>query len=268
VHGGRDADPHGVQPLRHILLSGRRPGVVVLAVQHQDREIPGLGQLVGLIRHAEQLQAHLHEPRRAGTQHPVPQELDDWPGRAGGPGLGLQVALPDSAHLLRRDVGSQYGEHAAQFGRAVADERSGTRAHQREGAGLVVLQDGLDGHQAAERVAEQMQGAGGGHERCDIRAERPDVVIRRVVGAGRLVLAALVDGDHLAAGGREPFQHDDEVLLAARVTGNQDGRGTVSGSGDRYGLKRREHPSGGRDACSLDAFWQLEGGWSGHDVLR
>jgi hypothetical protein len=43
VRRGRDADPFGVQPGRHLLLRGRLPFVVVFAVQHEHQIVGQFG---------------------------------------------------------------------------------------------------------------------------------------------------------------------------------------------------------------------------------
>jgi hypothetical protein len=73
-------------------------------------------------------------------------------------------------------------------------------------------------------VAEQMDGAGGRQHAADVRAQLLGPVGGRVVRALRLVLPSHVDGDDPAAGRGERSDHQEEVFLAARVAGNQQGR--------------------------------------------
>src|SRR5581483_12488498 len=52
VRRGRDAEPAGAEPLGHLLLGGGGPGVVVLAVDDQYRQVQ-LGQFGGPVRGGE-----------------------------------------------------------------------------------------------------------------------------------------------------------------------------------------------------------------------
>ena len=74
---GRDADPFGGQPRRHLLLRGRLPLVVVLAVQHEDGGLGRPGQLGRAVRGAEQVLAHDAQADGGVAQHPFPQEGHD-----------------------------------------------------------------------------------------------------------------------------------------------------------------------------------------------
>ncbi len=59
-----------------------RPGVVVLAVQHQDRRAARLGQRRRLVRAGEQVLAHRDQALGGVAQHPLAQERDDRRGHA------------------------------------------------------------------------------------------------------------------------------------------------------------------------------------------
>jgi hypothetical protein len=56
-----------------------------------------------------------------------------------------------------------------------------------------------------------------------VRGEGGELVSSGVIGAGSLVLAPHVDGDHLSSRGRQRLEDREEVLLAAGVAGDEQG---------------------------------------------
>jgi hypothetical protein len=99
VRGTRDAFAARLEQRGHVLLDRCRPGVIVLAVEHEDRDAE-LREVLGLVRRDEQLPGHGHEAGGAVTQHPVLQEVDNVRGDTGGDGVGPAGLVPDRGHRV------------------------------------------------------------------------------------------------------------------------------------------------------------------------
>jgi hypothetical protein len=97
VRGTRDAFAARLEQRGHVLLDFCWPGVIVLAVEYEDRDAE-LREVLGQVRRGEQLPGHGHEAGGAVTQHPFLQEVDDVRGDAGGDGLRLAGFVPDRGH--------------------------------------------------------------------------------------------------------------------------------------------------------------------------
>jgi len=100
VRRRRDADPLRAEPPGHPVLRGWRPGVVVLAVEHQDGRAARIGKRSRLVGAAEQVLPHRDQALGTAAQHPLAQEGDDVRWRAVGHGLRLEVGLPELADSL------------------------------------------------------------------------------------------------------------------------------------------------------------------------
>ncbi len=123
VTGARYADPLRAEPPRHPLLDGRPPGVIVLPVEDQDRRSAEVGEFCRPIWAGKEVPGHDDQPGWAIAQHALVQERDDLPGNAVGPGLRLQVLVPEhpdgGAHSIGGIAGNvgaagllQHREHA------------------------------------------------------------------------------------------------------------------------------------------------------------
>ena len=95
VHGRGDAQAAGAEPPGHVLLRGRGPCVVVLAVDDQHRDLIEPRQLGRPVRRGEHVPGHQDQPVRAVAQHPSAEERDDMAGDSGRDGLRGQVGLPE-----------------------------------------------------------------------------------------------------------------------------------------------------------------------------
>jgi len=137
VRRRRDAYPLCPEPARHPVLRRRRPGIVVLAVQDQDRRSGKPGELGGLVGAAQQVFSH-HEQALGGVaQHALAQERDDGRWHAIGDGLRLELGLPQLADSLgpaRRPGLRELGEHRPRRGSPLAAETAWPGAEQGERA--------------------------------------------------------------------------------------------------------------------------------------
>src|SRR5262249_42960094 len=95
VSGARNADALGAEPPGHYVLHLGRPGIVVLAVADQLRQLLECGQLRRPVWTVEQVPGHLSEAKRAAEQRSLGQEVDDLGRSAVCLGLRLQLAVPD-----------------------------------------------------------------------------------------------------------------------------------------------------------------------------
>jgi hypothetical protein len=266
VRRAGDAGAPRAQPRGHVLLHGGRPGIVILAVEHECRDA-ARGELFGPVRGTQQVPGHGGEPGRIAGEHPLPQERDDRRGHPARERPRFQDAVPDLGDLPRavvRGGGREELQHQAEFPGARSGQRRRAGTHQRERAGPVPADDGLAGHQAAEGVPEQVRGPGDLGQRGDVGPELPWMVGIRVVRARRLVLAAHVDREYLASGGGELAEHRDEVLLAARVAGHQQGGAQLSHAGRWQRHERGERAAGGFHGGPPRSFRQLQRGRRGH----
>src|SRR5262249_44462349 len=98
----------------------------------------------------------------------------------------------------------------------------------------------------------------------DVGAKLPHVVGVRVVWAGGLVLAALVDRDDAAPGGGELSEYRDEVFLAAGVAGHEQRRAPLTGAGRGHRGKHGELTARCYDGGSPRSLGQLKRGRRGH----
>jgi len=266
VASGGDAEALGAQAGGHELLVRGGPGVVVFAVEHECRDV-AVGEGVRLVPGAEQLAGHRDQADRVVAQHAVLEERED-PGRGARLGrLGFQGAAPDLFDLalqLMRGGSVEEGQHGAELFGAVAGQGGGARAHQGQRAGSAAAENRLPDDQAAEGVAEQVDRLGRpGHGR-DIGAQLRQAVRGGVVGAWRLVLAAHVDREHPAPSGRELAEHGDEVLLAARVAGDEQRGAQLTRPRRRECLERGERAARGRHRHPPRPVRQVERGRRGH----
>ena len=166
VPGARYADPVGAKPPGHQFLDGRRPRVVVLAVEDQDRRPVKIRELRRTVRAGEQIPAHGHQAGRAVAHHPLVQE-GDHVARAVGPGLLASGARPRCSRQIcatvgprRRPVASRvhHGQHAAQHLGALAGDAAGSGAEQGERDDPCrPRQRRLPRDQPAEGVPDQVQ---------------------------------------------------------------------------------------------------------------
>jgi hypothetical protein len=113
-------------------------------------------------------------------------------------------------------------------------------------------------------VAEQVGRLGRHQQGGDVLAELCEVVGGRVIGAGRLVLAALVDGEYPPPPVGELAKDRQEVLLAAGVARNKQAGVQLAGTGLGDRLKCGECPSIARDNRSPNPGGQGEGRWRRH----
>jgi len=95
VRSRRDADALRTKPPGHPVLRGRRPGIVVLAVQDQDRRAAEVGKCRDLVGAAEQVLAHGDQALGGVAQHALAQERDNRRGYPVGDGLRPQLGFPE-----------------------------------------------------------------------------------------------------------------------------------------------------------------------------
>jgi hypothetical protein len=277
VHGRRDAQPAGAESPGHVLLRGRGPGVVVLAVDDQHRDLIEPRELGRPVRRGEHVLGHQDQPVRVVAQHPLAQERDDVVGDSGRDGLRLQVGAPELGDSGRKDAwvrralpipGAEGGEHCAQLLRPRPGQCGRAGTHQRErhdlGAGPGLGEDGLAAGQPAVGVPDQVPRAGRAHDRGDVRSERRRGIAARIIGSRRLELAAHVDRDRVAAAVGQQVQDSEEVFLAAGVAGDEQGGFPLAYPGRRNRLQGRERAPGGVNRGSPDPVGQIEGGWCAH----
>ena len=167
----------------------------------------------------------------------IPARSVAWSGRP----------LPPGPAAIARDA--EGGEHRAQVLRPGAGQRAGAGAHQRERGelGTGCGQHGLAADQPSVGVPDQVSSAGRVHDREDVRAEGGRRVAARLVGAGRLELAAHVDRDHVTAVVGQQVQDGEEVFLAAGVPGDKQGGVPLAHPRGRRRLQSRERAAGGAD---------------------
>ena len=263
VHGARNAHPAGAQPPGHLLLRGRGPGIVVLTVDDQHRDLAQPGQLGRPVRGGEQVPGHRHQPDRVVALHPPRQECEDLSGDVGRDSLRLQVRVPELGDTGRERRPVRHAavpdaegvEHRAQLGGPRPGERARSRAHQRQGHDIAAEgqaaagepcagQHGLTGHQPAVGVPDQVPGARGVDDRGDVGAKRGRGVAVRVVRAGCLELPAHVDRDHLTASVGQQVEDREEVFLAAGIARDEQGGVPLADPRGRRGLERRERRPG------------------------
>ena len=236
------------EPGRHVPLPAGGPGVVFLAVQHEHRDAARRerGRLVlGL----EQLSRHGDQAGRVVREHALLEEGEDGGVDPGRRRLRLEHAGPELS-----DLGAQVGrrgavqvvQHEVELLGPRAGKPGGSGAQQGERGRRAAAEDGFADDEAAERMAEQVGRLHGVHEGRDVRAEFTGFIGVRVVRAGRLVLAALVDRDDPAASRGELTEDRDEIFLAAGVAGHEQRRAPLAGTG---GGQRVEH--GELAACRL-----------------
>src|ERR1022692_1053953 len=193
------------------------------------------------------------------------------------------MGVPHALHLSLEVAvgrGAELGEQALEHDCPGTGQAGGPGTHQGERADPAGLPEhDLPCHQATERVAKQVYSvrlacparccAGrrgtelvGDHRH--VRCQCGDVVGARVVGAGGLVLAPHVDGDHLAAGCRQQLEHREEVFFAPGVAGDEQGGLplTHARSGQRF--ERGEAPPGSPERQAPYPGGQREGSWCTH----
>ena len=185
-------------------LDVRQPGVVGLAVRHQDRQ-PDRGELGDPVGLGEHRVGHAAQARLGVAQEAPGVELAGRRGHGLRLGVGHRDLLERLVHQLhaagveqRPEVVEQVGAAAGQLRRARAEQ--GERGEQ-PGLG----EDGGARDQPAEAVPEQVQRLAGllaehAGDGDDVGAELGHRVGGRVVRAGRLELPALVEGDDAVAG--------------------------------------------------------------------
>jgi hypothetical protein len=128
-------------------------------------------------------------------------------------------------------------------------------------------QHGLAGDQAAVGVPEQVPGPGGADDLGDVRSEGRGGVTAGIVRSRGLELPAHVDGDHPAPRLGQRTQDREEILLAARVAGDQQRRlplAHLRGSRGRKSHQRREPAAAGGDRDAPYPVRQLNGGRRAH----
>ena len=135
VARARYADALRAEPPGHAVLDSRRPRIVILPVEHQDRRAAEVRKLRRAVRAAEEVPAHDHQPGWAVAQHARVQERDDLLRNAVGPGLRLQVIVPELPHGGAQLAGGTAGclqrrQHAAEQLSALAGEARGPGAEQ------------------------------------------------------------------------------------------------------------------------------------------
>ncbi len=165
--GARYADSLRAEPPGHSLLDSRRPCIVVLAVEDQDRRSAEVREFCRTIRAGEKVPAHNDQPGWAVAQHALLQERDDLRRNSVGPGLRLQVLVPEhldgGAQSIGRTVRSvavgrlERREHAAEQLSALAGEapRPGAEQGQRQDRRLL-RERRLSCDEPAEGVPEQV----------------------------------------------------------------------------------------------------------------
>ena len=272
VHGPGDAHPAGAQPSGHSLLRGRRPGIVVLAVDHQHRELAEPGQFGRPVRCGEHVLGHQDKPARVVAQHPVGQERHDRGGDSGRDRLRFQVCLPELGDPGReggpvRDGAvphTEGGQHRAHLLRPRARERARARTHQRERDCSDAGQDGLAGRQPAVRVPEQVLRARRVDDGGDVGPQGGREVAVAFPRARRLELPAHVDRDHAAATIRQQVEDGEEVLFAAGVAGDEQSGIPVTHPGRWHRLKRCEGSAAGVNGGTPNPVRQIERVWCAH----
>ncbi len=272
VHGARDADPARAQPPGHVLLCGGRPGVVVLAVDDQHRQLAELGQLGGPVRRGEHVTCHQDEAVRIVAEHPPGQERDDRSRHSGRDRLRLQVrppelgdAVPERGFVRQLSVpDAEGGEHRPQLPGPRAAEGGRSGAHQREGREPGVGQDGLAGHQPAVGVPDQVPGPGDLEDSGDIGRQLGHEVAVRVTRGRRLELPAHVDRHHLATTVGQQVQDRQEVFLASGVAGDEQGAVPLAHPRRRSRLERGERAAAGMNRGTPYPTRQLQGRWCAH----
>ena len=85
-----------------------------------------------------------------------------------------------------------------------------------------------------------------------------------VVRTGGLELAAHVDRDHLAAGGRQGLQDEQEVLFAPGIARYEQGRLPLAYPAGRERFERRELAAPAFDGQPPHPGGQLQGFWCTH----
>ena len=197
--------------------------------------------------------------------------------------LRLEVRLPElgEAGRQRRPVrhagvpDAEGVQHRVQFLGSRPGERARSRAHQRQGHDIAAEgqaaagppcagQDGLTGHQPAVGVPDQVPGAGRVDDRGDVRGERRRAVAVLMVRTGCLELPAHVDRDDLAASVGQQVEDGDEVFLAARIAGDEQGGVPLADPRGRRRLERRERAPAGVDRGAPYPVGQVKRGWCAH----
>jgi hypothetical protein len=213
--GARYADSLRAEPPGHSLLDSRRPCIVVLAVEDQDRRSAEVREFCRTIRAGKKVPAHNDQPGWAVAQHALVQERHDLRRNSVGPGLRLQVLVPE--HLdggpqsIGRTVRSvaavgrlERREHAAEQLSALAGEapRAGAEQGQRQDRRLF-RERRLSCDEPAEGVPEQVHALAVGRDDVgdhgDVGGKLAGRVAAWVESALALILPAHVDRDHTAA---------------------------------------------------------------------
>ena len=132
VGGGGDARALGRQPHGHILLRGGRPGVVVLAIEHECGDVV-TDEVVGLVCCRQQVGGHGGHSGGVVGEHSLAEESDDRGGYSVRDRLWLKDSVPDLRDLaLEVLLGGtvEEVEHRAELFGARAGEGGRAGAHQ------------------------------------------------------------------------------------------------------------------------------------------